>query len=89
MPQVRLVALRQTMRSQLAFPSYENLPAKSSQISMPWPTSSQLRPTGTRKIDEKPDVDKIDDETIGEIRRSRLLVADFTHGSEGPRGGVY
>lgn len=41
------------------------------------------------KIDEKPDVDKIDDEIIGEIRRSRFLVADFTHGSAGARGGVY
>ena len=35
------------------------------------------------KIDDKPDVDKIDDEIIGEIRRSRFLVADFTHGSKG------
>ena len=41
------------------------------------------------KINEKPDVDKIDDEIIGEIRRSRFLVADFTHGSGGARGGVY
>lgn len=41
------------------------------------------------KIDEKPDVDKIDDEIIGEIRRSRFLVADFTHGAKGARGGVY
>ena len=41
------------------------------------------------KINDKPDVDKIDDEIIGEIRRSRLLVADFTHGSSGARGGVY
>ena len=41
------------------------------------------------KINEKPDVDKIDDEIIGEIRRSRFLVADFTHGAKGARGGVY
>ena len=41
------------------------------------------------KINEKPDVDKIDDEIIGEIRRSRFLVADFTHGDKGARGGVY
>ena len=41
------------------------------------------------KIDEKLDVDKIDDEIIGEIRRSRFLVADFTHGDKGARGGVY
>ena len=41
------------------------------------------------KINDKPDVDKIDDEIIGEIRRSRFLVADFTHGEKGARGGVY
>ena len=41
------------------------------------------------KINEKPDVDKIDDEIIGEIRRSRFIVADFTHGETGARGGVY
>ena len=40
-------------------------------------------------IDEKPDVDKIDDEIIGEIRRSRFLIADFTYGDKGMRGGVY
>ena len=42
-----------------------------------------------RLIDEKPDVDKIDDEIIGEIRRSRFLIADFTFGDKGIRGGVY
>ncbi len=41
------------------------------------------------RIDQKPDVDKIDDEIIAEIRRSRFLVADFTHGDGGARGGVY
>ena len=41
------------------------------------------------RIDRKPDVNKIDDEIIAEIRRSRFLVADFTHGDEGARGGVY
>ena len=41
------------------------------------------------RIDQKPDVNKIDDEIIAEIRRSRFLVADFTHGDEGARGGVY
>ena len=41
------------------------------------------------RIDRKPDVDKIDDEIIAEIRRSRFLVADFTHGDKGARGGVY
>ena len=34
-------------------------------------------------------MDKIDDEIIGEIRRSRFLVADFTHGDKGARGSVY
>ena len=41
------------------------------------------------RIDRKPDVDKIDDEIIGEIRRSRFLIADFTYGNRGIRGGVY
>ena len=41
------------------------------------------------RIDHKMDVNKIDDEIIAEIRRSRFLVADFTHGDEGARGGVY
>ena len=41
------------------------------------------------RIDRKPDVNKIDDEIIAGIRRSRFLVADFTHGEGGVRGGVY
>ena len=41
------------------------------------------------RIDWKPHNNKIDDEIIAEIRRSRLLVADFTHGKDGARGGVY
>ena len=41
------------------------------------------------RIDKKPDVNKIDDEIIAEIRRSRFLIADFTHGDDGARGGVY
>ena len=41
------------------------------------------------RIDQKPDVNKIDDEIIAEIRRSRFLVADFTQGEDGARGGVY
>ena len=41
------------------------------------------------RIDRKPDVDKIDDEIIAGIRRSRFLVADMTHGENGARGGVY
>lgn len=42
------------------------------------------------RIDKKPDVNKIDDEIVAEIRRSRFVVADFTHEKEkGARGGVY
>jgi len=42
------------------------------------------------RIDKKPDVNKIDDEIIAEIRRSRFVVADFTHDKKtGVRGGVY
>ena len=41
------------------------------------------------RIDRKLDVEKIDDAIVAEIRRSRFLVADFTHGQDGARGGVY
>ena len=41
------------------------------------------------RIDRKEHLNKIDDEIIAEIRRSRFLVADFTQGEAGPRGGVY
>ncbi|MCY4532661.1 MAG: hypothetical protein OXC84_10085 [Gammaproteobacteria bacterium] len=41
------------------------------------------------RIDKKEHLNKIDDEIIAEIRRSRFLVADFTQGETGPRGGVY
>ena len=41
------------------------------------------------RIDQKEDVNKIDDEIIAEIRRSRFVVADFTHGDDGARGSVY
>ena len=41
------------------------------------------------RIDQKEHVNKIDDEIISELRRSRFLVADFTHGEDGARGGVY
>lgn len=41
------------------------------------------------RIDQKEHVNKIDDEIISEIRRSRFVVADFTHGNSGARGGVY
>ena len=43
----------------------------------------------TMRIDRKLDVNKIDDEIIAEIRRSRFLVADFTYGADGARGSVY
>ena len=41
------------------------------------------------RIDRKEHVNKIDDEIIAEIRRSRFLVADFTSERDRPRGGVY
>lgn len=41
------------------------------------------------RIDQKEHVNRIDDEIVAEIRRSRFLVADFTHGPDGARGGVY
>ena len=40
-------------------------------------------------INRDPTVDKIDDAIVAEIRRSKFIVADFTHGDDGPRGGVY
>ncbi len=42
-----------------------------------------------KRIDRDPNVDKIDDAIISEIRSSKFLVADFTHGRKGARGGVY
>ena len=41
------------------------------------------------RIDRKEHINKIDDEIVAEIRRSRFLVADFTQGADGARGGVY
>ena len=41
------------------------------------------------RIDRKEHNDKIDDQIIAEIRRSRFVVADFTQGKDGARGGVY
>ena len=42
------------------------------------------------RIDQKQHLNKIDDEIIAEIRRSRFVVADFTHDVKiGVRGGVY
>lgn len=41
------------------------------------------------RIDKKHHNNKIDDEIVAEIRRARFVVADFTHGTDGMRGGVY
>lgn len=41
------------------------------------------------RIDRKDHINRIEDEIIGEIRRSRFIVADFTQGDDGARGGVY
>jgi len=41
------------------------------------------------RIDQKEHVNRIDDEIFADIRRSRFVVADFTHGDKGVRGGVY
>jgi len=50
-----------------------------------------IRDAGYRplRIDKKDHNNKIDDQIIAEIRRSRFVVADFTHGEAGMRGGVY
>lgn len=41
------------------------------------------------RIDQQEHNNKIDDEIIAEIRRSRFVVADFTQGEKGARGSVY
>ena len=42
------------------------------------------------RIDRQPNfLGKIDDQIIAEIRRSRFVVADFTHDERGARGSVY
>jgi hypothetical protein len=41
------------------------------------------------RIDRSEHNNKIDDEIVSEIRRSKFLVADFTQGEMGARGGVY
>jgi hypothetical protein len=50
-----------------------------------------IRDAGYRplRIDQKEHLNKIDDEIIAEIRRSRFVVADFTSALGSPRGGVY
>jgi len=41
-------------------------------------------------INQKPDlIGRIEDAIIAEIRRSKFVVADFTHGKDGVRGSVY
>ena len=41
------------------------------------------------RIDQQEFVSRIDDEIIAEIRKARFVVADFTQGVTGARGGVY
>ncbi len=41
------------------------------------------------RVDRDEHNDQITDKIIAEIRRSKFLVADFTYGDSGPRGGVY
>ena len=41
------------------------------------------------RIDERRDANKIDDAIIAEIKGSRFVVADMTHGHDGVRGSVY
>ena len=41
------------------------------------------------RVDREHSLEKIDDRIIAEIRRSRFLVADMTHGQDGARGSVY
>ena len=43
----------------------------------------------TFRIDREHFADPITDKIIAEIRRSRFLVSDFTHGNDGARGSVY
>ena len=41
------------------------------------------------RADREHYLSKIDDQVIAEIRRSRFLIADMTHGNKGARGSVY
>ena len=41
------------------------------------------------RVDRRHHLDKIDDQIIAEIKKSRFIIADFTHGEKGARGGVY
>src|SRR5436305_13402542 len=50
-----------------------------------------VRDAGYRplRIDRKEHNNKIDDEIVAEIRRSKFVIADFTSEPDRPRGGVY
>ena len=50
-----------------------------------------LESTGFKpyRADREHYLGKIDDQIIAEIRRSRFLIADMTHGDDGARGSVY
>ena len=41
------------------------------------------------RIDQKEHLNKIEDEIVAQIRCSKFVVADFTQGDDGTRGGVY
>ena len=41
------------------------------------------------RVDRQPSLHRIDDQIAAEIRRSRFVVADFTHDERGARGSVY
>ena len=41
------------------------------------------------QVVQKPDCPHFTDQIFFQIARSRFVVADFTHGAEGARGGVY
>jgi hypothetical protein len=41
------------------------------------------------RIDRKEHLNKIDDEIVAEIKRSKFVIADFTSEPDKPRGGVY
>ena len=68
---------RQRHRSATRYP-----PPHSAAMSTPF----RYRPI---RIDKAEFNDRIDDEIIAEIRRSRFLVADFTQDGDSARGGVY
>lgn len=41
------------------------------------------------RVDRHQHNNRIDDEILAGIRRCRFMIADFTQGDDGPRGGVY